>query len=153
MYLWVLILHSWLRWAVLGLALLALGRSAAGFFGRRDWRPADSQVVRLFGITLDIQVLLGLLLYFVFSPITRAALSEFSEAMRNPSWRFWAVEHGFGMLIAVALAHIGKVRVRKASDSHRKHKMVLIFYGLAVLVIFLSIPWPGRAYGRELFRW
>jgi uncharacterized membrane protein len=153
MYLWTLLLHSWIRWAVLGLAPLAVGRSAAGLAGRRDWLPADDRVIRLFGITLDVQVLLGLLLYFVLSPITRGALSEFGEAMRISAWRFWAVEHGLGMIVAVALAHIGKVRARKATDPRKKHKTVLIFCGLALLAIVISTPWPGRPYGRELFRW
>jgi hypothetical protein len=153
MYLWMLLLHSWLRWAVLGLVLLAVGRSIAGLSSRRAWLPADDRVIRLFGITLDVQVLVGLLLYFLLSPITKGAMAEFGEAMANSAWRFWAVEHGFGMLVAVALAHIGKVRVRKATDSGRKHKTVLIFYGLALLVMLLAIPWPGRPYGRELLRW
>jgi hypothetical protein len=72
--------------------------------------------------------------------------------MKNSGLRFWAVEHVFGMLIGVALAHIGRVRARK-TDSLRRHKVAAIFFGLALAVILASIPWPGTPNGRPLLRW
>jgi hypothetical protein len=56
------------------------------------------------------------------------------------------------MLIGIALAHIGRARARKAVLL-RRHRMVAIFFGLALLAIFQSIPWPGSLYGRPLLRW
>jgi hypothetical protein len=72
--------------------------------------------------------------------------------MKNPNQRFWVVEHVFGMLIGVALVHVGRVRARK-TDSLRRHKVAAIFFGLALVVIAASIPWPGTANGRPLLRW
>jgi hypothetical protein len=91
-------------------------------------------------------------LYFFLSPITTLALSDFGAAMKNPGLRFWAVEHAFGMFLAVALAHVGRVRTRKAG-SLRRHRVAAIFFGLSLLLILLSIPWPGTANGRPLVRW
>ena len=102
---------------------------------------------------LDLQVLLGLLLYFVFSPLTKAALSDFGGAMSDPLMRFWAVEHGFGMIIGVALAHAGMSRARKAATDTMRHKRVAVFFILALIAILAAIPWPGRVYVRPLFRW
>ena len=56
-----------------------------------------------------------------------------------------------GMLIGTALAHVGRGRVRKAPDD-RKGRTAAIFYGLALLAILASIPWPGLPAGRPLFR-
>ena len=36
------------------------------------------------------------------------------------------------MIVAIALAHVGRVRVRKATDSESKHKRALIFFGLSL---------------------
>jgi hypothetical protein len=72
--------------------------------------------------------------------------------MRDPVLRFFVVEHLFGMIVAVALAHVGRARAKKASDAVVRHRTVLVFVGLAMVAILLSIPWPGTPGGRELFR-
>jgi hypothetical protein len=56
------------------------------------------------------------------------------------------------MVIGLALVHIGRVRARK-TDSLRRHRVAAIFFGLALLLIFASTPWPGSVHGRPLLRW
>jgi hypothetical protein len=97
-------------------------------------------------------VLFGILLYAWLSPITRQAFGDIGAAMKEASLRFWVVEHIFGMVIALALAHVGRVRIRKASLA-RRHRLAATFFGLALLAILLSIPWPAAPYGRPLLRW
>lgn len=153
MYSAVLLLHSWLRWAVILLGLLAVLRAFAATRSRRTWLPSDERFCRIFLGVLDLQFLLGLLLYFIWSPLTKAALRDFSGAMADPLMRFWAVEHGFGMLIGIALAHVGMSRARKAATDSLRHRRIAVFFLLALIAILASIPWPGRLYGRPLFRW
>ena len=150
MYSLVLNVHSWMRWVVIATCLWTILRAAMA--GGRPWTPADARASRLFMITLDIQVLLGLLLYGVLSPFTRQAFSDMGTAMKVSALRFFLVEHLFGMLIAVALTHIGIARIRRASGDQRRHKTALVFFSLALLAIFASIPWPGMPAGRPLFR-
>ena len=147
----VLTVHSWMRWAVLLAGIVVVGRALTS--GGRPWTPTDERAGRLFGISLDIQFLLGALLYFVLSPFTRQAMQDFGLAMRTSGLRFWAVEHVLGMVIAIALAHIGSARVRKAPTDQKRHRTALVFYGLALLAILASIPWPGMPNGRPLIRW
>ena len=151
MYSAALLIHSWLRWIVLIAGVIALFRGLAGWSGRRTWTRVDDRAGFWFTMFLNLQMLLGLLLYFFLSPFTTAALGDFGAAMKNPGLRFWAVEHLFGMVIAIALAHIGQARIRRAAPN-RKHRTAAIFFGLALLVLLASIPWPGTANGRELFR-
>ena len=141
-YTTILIVHSWLRWAVLAAGL------AAALRGGSDRNDTGG---KWFTILLDVQLLLGLLLYFALSPVTGAALEDFGAAMRVAPLRFFAVEHTFGMVLAVILAHIGRGRVRKAAPEKRG-RTALIFYGLALVIITASIPWPGMPAGRPLFR-
>jgi hypothetical protein len=80
-------------------------------------------------------------------------MQDFGGAMANSALRFWAVEHLFGMLVAMVLAHVGRARVRRVSSDSRKHKVAAIFFTLALLTILASIPWPGTVAGRPLLRW
>jgi hypothetical protein len=152
MYSAALILHSWIRWAVILAGLYAFARSVLGASRRSQWTPADDRAGFWFVTAVDFQMLLGLILYFFLSPFTAQALHDFAGAMKDAALRFWAVEHLFGMVIAVALVHIGRVRARK-TDSLRRHRVAAIFFGLALLLIFASIPWPGSVHGRPLLRW
>jgi phosphate/sulfate permease len=152
MYPLTLALHSLLRWVVLIAGIVAFARAVAGMRGRREWTPADSRAGQVFVGVLDLQFLLGIILYLFLSPITRVAFGDFGAAMANSVLRFWAVEHVFGMVAALALAHIGRTRVRKTSDAARRHKLAAIFFGLALAAMLATIPWPGTPSERPLLR-
>jgi hypothetical protein len=152
MYSAVLIVHSWLRWIVIVAGLYAAARGLLGMSRNTPWTPADDRAGFWFVTSLDLQLTIGLVLYLFLSPYAAAALHDFGAAMKDPVLRFWAVEHGFGMLIGVALAHVGRVRARR-TDSPRRHRVAAIFYGLALVAILVSIPWPGSSHARPLLRW
>jgi hypothetical protein len=148
-----LAIHSWLRWAVLLVGLLAVVRAFAGRSSGRPWNRADDLVAAIFIGLLDLQMLIGLAMYFGLSPVTSVGMGDMGSAMANTGLRFWTIEHPFGMIVAIALAHIGRARIRKTSDAARRHRTALIFFTLALIIIVLTVPWPGRAIiGRPLFR-
>jgi hypothetical protein len=152
LYAVVLTVHSWLRWAVLLIGLIAFVRAAAGASRGSAWTAADDRTGFWFVTVLDLQMLLGLVLYVFLSPFTHAAFADFGAAMKNSGLRFWAVEHITGMIIGLVLVHVGRVRARK-TDSVRRHRVVAICFGLALVAIAVSIPWPGTPAGRPLLRW
>ena len=153
MYGLALILHSLIRWLVLLAGIVTVVRAITGWRTGRPWTLADDRAGARFMMAFDLQMLLGLLLYFLLSPITRAAMQDFGGAMANAALRFWAVEHIFGMLVAMVLTHVGRARVRRVGNDTRKHKLAAIFFTLALLTILASIPWPGTVAGRPLLRW
>jgi hypothetical protein len=148
----LLAIHSYLRWLVVLAALMAFVRAVSGAAGRKSWTPADDRAGFWFVTAVDAQFLLGILLYACLSPFTYQAFGDFGAAMKNSVLRFWAVEHILGMVIGVALVHLGRIRTRK-TDSLRRHKVAAIFFGLALAVMLASIPWPGTPAGRPLLRW
>ena len=152
MYSAFLFTHSWLRWLVVIAGLFVIARAVSGITGRRDWQPGDAAGVRWFSIAVDVQFLIGLLLYVWLSPFIRDAWADMAATMRNAPLRFFAVEHVTGMFIGIALTHVGKSKIGKAADAVQKHKLALIFFSLAMVVMLLSIPWPGMPGGRALFR-
>jgi hypothetical protein len=146
MYEVFLSLHSLLRWLLLLAGLLAVVRAISGL-SCGAWTAADERAGRIFSILFDVQFLVGLILYVALSPITTAAFSDFGGAMGDTIQRFFAVEHFLGMFVALALVHIGKGRTRKGATPKAKHKTALVFYGLALVIMLVSIPWPFMTSG------
>ena len=156
MYSSVLMLHSWVRWVALVLgvvttvaALVDRGAKAPGAPGAKS---AADRLGLFFMIVLDIQVLLGLLLYVALSPATALAFKDFGAAMRDPALRFWAVEHAATMLLAAILTHAGRVLARSARTPGSKRTRQIVCFGLATLAMIARTPWPGMAVNRPLFR-
>ena len=150
MYSLVLLLHSWLRWS----ALIAGAGALATTFSGRDSRAvakADRWGLALM-ISLDLQMLLGLLLYLGLSPFTAEAFKDFGAAMANGGLRFWAVEHPTMMILAVVAAHVGRIAGRKARTPESKRSRLLLWFTIAVVLMLVGIPWAGMANGRPLFR-
>ncbi|WP_258098030.1 hypothetical protein [Marinoscillum pacificum] len=137
MYTLFLHLHSVIRWIVLILALVLIIKSVI----KGNYGKLDNILSASFVGMMDLMFLLGLILYVFLSPITKTAFSDFGAAMSNSAIRFWAVEHIFVMIVAIAVAHIGRSKSKKATDSNKKFKFQLIFYGISLAAMLVGIPW------------
>jgi len=146
MYTIVLGLHSWIRW----IALVAAFGTIIAAVRRRD-AVADRWALIAMS-TLDLQMLLGLLLYLAVSPNMREILANFGASMKDPVARFWAVEHISAMFGAVVAAHIGRVLARKAKSPDSSRRRLLIAFSTATILMLVGMPWPQRPGGRPLFR-
>ena len=140
MYTFLLYLHSINRWLVLITALIVLVQSFTGWQSRRPYTKGNNIVHAAFLGFVHLQLLSGLLLYFVFSPVTQQIFADFGGAMKNASLRFWAVEHTLGMIIGTILAQVGRTLSKKAPSDVLKHKKAFIYTLIAIIIIFLSIP-------------
>ncbi|WEK35256.1 MAG: hypothetical protein P0Y53_22425 [Candidatus Pseudobacter hemicellulosilyticus] len=73
------------------------------------------------------------------------------EVMKNSAFRFWAVEHLVGMLIAIVLITVGRGAVKRATSA-AAHKKAFWCFLIALVVVLASVPWPFReAIARPLF--
>ena len=133
-------MHGYNRWLVLFAAALTLFVSYRGWLGGRAYGRADALAGRAFAGLLDLQVLLGLVLY-ALSPIVRTGLGDLGAAMAVRELRFFSVEHITGMLIALAFVHAGAARVRRASTDASKLRHAAIWQTLATISILVSVPW------------
>jgi hypothetical protein len=140
-YPFVLGIHNLIRWVVLIAGILATVRALLGWFGKKEWTKLDRISGLVFTSSIDAQLLLGVLLYFVFSPITKGAFSDFGAAMSIKDMRFFAVEHVFYMVLALVFAHLGSALPKKVDDAVAKHKRAGIWFLLALLIILAGIPW------------
>ncbi|MDW8297106.1 MAG: hypothetical protein RMJ97_09530 [Raineya sp.] len=149
MYNFVIFLHSWLRWVVLVLAVVAISKALIGWLNKQPFTKQDN----IFGTSLvgsmHLQLLLGLLLYFFLSPMGLNAIQEvgMKEVMKSPLYRYWAVEHFTTMLLAVILAQIGRIKSKKAPTDLLKHKRAFVFYTIALLLVLSRVPWDRLGRG------
>ena len=102
MYQFVLAVHNIVRWVVLISGAVAAIMALIGWFGKREWTERDRKVGLLFTITIDIQLLIGLILYIFLSPLTKAALQAIGDMMSDAGLRYFALEHVFYMVLAMA---------------------------------------------------
>jgi hypothetical protein len=134
-------LHNTLRWIILLAALITLLKYFIGWFGQKNWEKSDNILGAVFTGLMDLQLLVGFVLYLFLSPITKAAFQDFGVAMQNADLRFYAVEHLVMMIVAIALVHIGRIRSKKVQQSKTKYSTGLLFFGIAYIIILAGIPW------------
>jgi hypothetical protein len=151
MYTLVLLSHSWLRYVVLALGVLVLALAIRGVSAHDAWSDRHERFHKAFVGSLDLQFTLGALLYLWLSPITTAAFADFGAAMKSPHLRFFGLEHALTMFLAVAVAHIGRTRSRR-KEGPARHRTVLVFQALWLLLTLAAIPWPVLDVGRPMFR-
>lgn len=121
-------MHSLLRWVILILLFYTLIRSFQGKAGKE---------AKFLTITSHIMLLIGLAQWFLGSWGLKLIQNVgIGEVMKNASQRFFAVEHTFTMIIAIALITVGGVSVRKGKSNAKW------FYLIALILILMRIPWP-----------
>lgn len=125
-------------WAYLALLLLVIVvvNSIFGLSSKKEFTPKDRKIA-LFGlIGSHMQLLAGMILYFV-SPLGFDSLGNMSDK----ALRLTSLEHPLINLIAIALITIGWVKHKKLTTSESKFKTFTIFYSLGLLLILSRIPW------------
>lgn len=147
MYTGMLHLHSFGRWVVLILLLLAIFKHLTA--GNRPYTKGDARTSLFLMIAADTMLLVGIYLY-VAGPWGLQLIQNsggMGGVMGDAVSRFFAVEHQVGMILAIALIHIGKAQGKKTLADSAKHRRTAIFYIIALLIILVSIPWPFREVG------
>lgn len=129
--------HSGLRYIVLLLLVIALVNAFAnmksGKYTKKD------KMINLFAmVMLHIQLLIGLVLYFFGDKV---GFSEWITGRTAPS-RFFAFEHIALMLFAIVFITLGRKKAENHAMVSYKHKLILRYYGLGLILIFIAIPWP-----------
>lgn len=134
--------HSLLRWVALIFILLAT-ITAFLRWKRKGGFGLQGKFLNLFTmISFHLQLVIGLVLYFISDKVVFGA-----ETMSNKIYRFYTVEHISLMLIAIILVTIGHSKAKKASSDQAKNRRTWFFFGIALILVLASIPWPFRGLG------
>ena len=140
MYSTIQFVHSIWAYLVLGILVITTINSLAKFFGKKEYGAKDMRLALFTLITMHLQLLIGLVLFFVspngLNAITTNGMGGLSSAARK-----LAVEHPTLMIIAIVLVTIGYSKHKKQRLSTPKFKKLAIFYTLALIAVLAMIPW------------
>jgi amino acid transporter len=142
MYEFIQNLHSGIAYVALLMLIIVVLNAAFAAINKKEFTSRDRKIA-LFGLIFaHIQLLIGLILYFV-SPLGYPSISTMGmgEVMKNPELRQMAVEHPMINIIAIILITIGWSKHKKASTPKAKFNNILIFYALGLMLILSRIPW------------
>lgn len=130
--------HSGMRYLVFLLLIAVIIKSMLGFTGKKPFGKTDNLLSLLLLIFTHIQFVLGLGSYFVSS------LVQFNDqTMKVGELRYWTVEHGLGMLVAVALITVARSTSKRMADPVAKHKRLFVFNTIALAIIILMLAYKG----------
>jgi hypothetical protein len=128
--------HSGWAYVALLVLVIAVINAIIGMSSKKEFTAKDRKIA-LFGlIGTHVQLLVGLILYFV-SPKGLASLGQMSDK----ALRLTSLEHPLINLIAITLITIGWSKHKKLTTSESKFKTFSIFYGLGLVLILSRIPW------------
>ncbi|MDO7171037.1 hypothetical protein [Mariniflexile sp. AS56] len=140
MYDVVLKLHSYWAYLVFIVLIIAVVNALLKVFGDKEYEPKDFRIALFTLIVSHIQLLIGIILYFV-SPRFDLWAEMGGEVMKNSIARLYLVEHPFVNIIAIALITIGYSKHKKKLTSQAKLKPIAIFYSLGLVLLLSRIPW------------
>ena len=134
--------HSFWAYLVVLVVFLATINALIGTFAKRSYAPKDFRISLFALIATHIQLLLGLVLFFISDKIRWFESDlDVSLIMKNDLLRLYNVEHPLLMIIAIALITIGYSKHKKKLASAPKFKTLAVFYTLAFIAILAMIPW------------
>ena len=135
-----------LRWVVLALFVVTLVKAWQNH--QLSFTPGQTKLGLFTMISMHIQLLLGLALYIIKG---WASMLGQPGVMESTVMRLFTLEHLVGMLLAILFGTLGYSPTKRAASDDMRHKRQLRYLGIALLLIFASIPWPFRpgftAYG------
>jgi hypothetical protein len=140
MYEGLLLTHSLLRYFILVALVAVIFMAIRGLTTKRPYGKWDNMVGLYLFIFTHMQLLAGLILYFM-SPWVQFG----SETMSNKTTRYWTVEHIVAMLIAVVLVTMARTTSKRMSSDAAKHRRMAIFNVVALVIIVGTILMSGRA--------
>jgi hypothetical protein len=145
LYQFLLPVHNILRWVILILLLLAIVNAASGMNANKPFTKSDRSIGLFLMIATHLNFLIGLYQWFV-SPLALNAIRSmgFGAVMKSGVYRFWAVEHLVGMLLAVVLITVARSVSKKNYIDRVKHRRIFWLLLIALILILAAVPWPFR---------
>ncbi|MCH1608750.1 MAG: hypothetical protein L7S52_03210 [Flavobacteriaceae bacterium] len=135
--------HSYWAYFLLLVLILAILNAIAGKIKGKDFESRDLRL-SLFGLIFShIQLLIGLILYFVSPWFKQWSNLGMGGVMKDSQTRLFLVEHPITNILAILLITMGWSLHKRQSDPGKKFLRIAIFYGLGLLLLLSRIPWDS----------
>ena len=143
MYTAVKHLHSYWAYLVLLVVVLATVNAIIKLIAKKPFGAPDFRISLFALITMHLQLLIGLVLYFVSPYFSAFSENGMGEIMGDDTLRLYLVEHPSMMILGVVFITIGYSKHKKQLSSSKKFKTLSIFYTIALLLLLSRIPWQN----------
>ena len=143
MYNGILHAHSGFRYLILIGLVATIALAISGLSNKQTFEKKHKLLALFTMILCHLQLLFGILLMFTSPKVEAAYGAGMRLMMKQDMLRFYGMEHLVAMLAAIVLITIGYRKTKSAeTPSNKKFRNLLIFYGLALVLIFAMIQWP-----------
>lgn len=120
--------HSGWRYIVLLVLIIAIVKLLIGLLGKQSWSKFDQMLGVATPIVIDIQWLLGIVLWLMAPAAWFAGRGTVNFA-----------EHAGTMTLALAAAHIGWARAKRADSDGAKFQSAFVGFLIAGLLVGLGV--------------
>lgn len=137
----LLTFHSFIRWLVLLSLLYSIFRAYKGYRSKLVFNKKDDAVRHWTATIAHIQLIIGITLYFK-SPIVKLMGFGNEGSSFISEHIFFKLVHISMMFLAVIIITIGSAKAKRMEQDVQKFKTILIWFSIALIIIFMAIPWP-----------
>jgi hypothetical protein len=130
--------HSIFAYIVLAVLFFAAVNAISGLVSKRFFTAKDLRLSLFAMILSHMQLLVGLILYFV-SPLGLDSLGQ----MKDSAVRLTSLEHPLINIIALAVITIGWSKHKKEESHNGKYKKIAVFYTIGLVLILSRLPWAS----------
>lgn len=131
--------HILISAAFLVFAIWLITRSLIGIIKQKEYTKLDKYLSYAFIISLYLQLFFGILLFTKIGAMSGYDYLGGENGTRMVSKRLWPIEHIVLMFFALIIANLGLILSIKARVAREKHKKVLIYYVISILLIAQSL--------------
>ena len=140
MYFFFLVLHSLLRWLMLGSLCYAIYTALRGVIKRERFTERANAIRHWTATISHIQLLVGMTIY-IQSPLVKLKIIGIQAASFNEH-TFFKYVHISLMILAIVFITVGSARAKRVSGDQEKYKTILKWFLLGLVIILIAIPWP-----------
>lgn len=130
--------HSIFAYIVLALLFIAALNAITGLTSKRFFKDKDLRLSLFALIVSHLQLLLGIVIYFI-SPLGLSSLGQMSDS----ALRLTSLEHPLINILAIVFITIGWSKHKKEESHNGKYKKIAIFYTIGLLLILSRLPWSN----------
>jgi hypothetical protein len=133
-------IHSYWAYIVLLVLVIAIANALIGRISKKSFTIKDLRISLFALIVTHIQLLVGLILYFV-SPRFSAWQEGVGAVMGDSSLRLYLVEHPVTNVLAVILITMGWSMHKRQAVNGKKFMRIGLFYFFGLVLLLSRIPW------------
>ncbi|MCP4883115.1 MAG: hypothetical protein GY908_04940 [Flavobacteriales bacterium] len=135
-------LHSGWAYITLIIVIFAVVNAIMGLTSKREFKDSKDLRISLFALIVShIQLIIGLIAYFVSAQFAFVLDNGMGAAMKEPDIRLFVIEHPLMMILAITIITIGFSKHKKQTTDSGKFKTIALYYGVALIFMLSRIPW------------